>query len=88
MENTNENKTESTVVAEVTATTQNKVVTEIDAPKIEEKLNFEISKNQNIIEYSPNTFKYLKTICDIIQRNDGGILIIDYGYLNSKMSET
>jgi cyclopropane-fatty-acyl-phospholipid synthase len=60
----------------------------INIKKIEEKLNFEISKNQNIIEYSPNTFKYLKTICDIIQRNDGGILIIDYGYLNSKMCET
>ena len=33
-------------------------------------------------------FKYLKDICDIIQKNDGGILIIDYGYLNSKMYET
>jgi len=56
--------------------------------KLEQKLNFEISKNQNIIEYSPGTFKYLKTICNIIQSNDGGILIIDYGYLNLKMHET
>jgi len=55
---------------------------------LEQNLNFEISKNQNIIEYSPSTFKYLKIICDIIQKNDGGILIIDYGYLNSKMHET
>jgi NADH dehydrogenase [ubiquinone] 1 alpha subcomplex assembly factor 7 len=60
----------------------------INIKKLEQSLNFEISKNQNIIEYSPETFKYLKTICDIIQKNDGGILIIDYGYLNSKMSET
>jgi NADH dehydrogenase [ubiquinone] 1 alpha subcomplex assembly factor 7 len=60
----------------------------INIKKLEQNLNFEISKNQSIIEYSPETFKYLKTICDIIQKNDGGILIIDYGYLNSKMHET
>ena len=60
----------------------------INIKKLEQSLNFEISKNQNIIEYSPETFKYLKTICDIIQKNDGGILLIDYGYLKSKMSET
>ena len=56
--------------------------------KLEDKLKFKISKNQNVIEYSPETFKYLKTICEIIQKNDGGILIIDYGYLSSKMYET
>ena len=60
----------------------------INIKKLEQSLNFEISKNQNIIEYSPKTFKYLKTICNIIQKNDGGILIIDYGYLKPKMSET
>ena len=59
-----------------------------DIKKIEHSLNFEISKNQNIIEYSPETFKLLGAICNIIQKNDGGILIIDYGYFNSKMHET
>jgi cyclopropane-fatty-acyl-phospholipid synthase len=59
-----------------------------DIKKIEQQLNFEISKNQNIIEYSPDTFKYLKNICSIVNKNDGGILIIDYGYLSSKMHET
>ena len=59
-----------------------------DIKKIEQQLNFEISKNQNIIEYSPDTFKYLKNICGIVKKNDGGILIIDYGYLGSKMHET
>ena len=34
-----------------------------DIKKIEKKLNFEISKDQNIIEYSPTSFKYLKDIC-------------------------
>ena len=56
--------------------------------KIEQILKFQISKNQNIIEYSPETFKYLKKILKTINRNNGGILIIDYGYLNSKMQET
>ena len=59
-----------------------------DIKIVEKNLEFEISKKQNIIEYSPKTFKYLKEICGIIQKNDGGILIIDYGYLNSKMHET
>lgn len=60
----------------------------INIKKIEKILNFKISKNQNIIEYSPDTFKYLKTICNLIQKNDGGMLIIDYGYADSKMYET
>ena len=60
----------------------------IDIKKIEKKLNFEISKDQEIIEYSPSSFKYLKDICKIIKNNNGGLLIIDYGYLNSKMHET
>ncbi len=60
----------------------------IDIEKIEKNLNFKISKNQNVIEYSPDTFKYLKIICDLIKKNDGGMLIIDYGYADSKMRET
>ncbi len=60
----------------------------INIEKIEKHLNFEISKNQNVIEYSPDTFKYLRVICDLIQKNDGGMLVIDYGYADSKMHET
>ena len=60
----------------------------IDIEKIEKNLNFKISKNQSIIEYSPEAFKYLKIICNLIQQNDGGMLIIDYGYADSKMHET
>ena len=60
----------------------------IDIKKLEKILKFEISKNQNVIEYSPETFKYLKDICKVIKKNKGGILIIDYGYLNPKMQET
>ena len=60
----------------------------VNIKQIEKNLKFEISKNQNIIEYAPDAFRYLEKICNIIKKNDGGILIIDYGYLNSKMKNT
>ena len=60
----------------------------INIKNIEQELSFEISKDQEIIEYSPSSFEYLKDISSLIKKNDGGILIIDYGYLNLKMEET
>ncbi len=60
----------------------------INLEKIEKHLNFEISKNQDVIEYSPDSFRYLRIICELIQKNDGGMLLIDYGYADSKMHET
>ena len=60
----------------------------INIKDIDKDLGFEISKDQEIIEYSPNSFEYLKDISNLIKKNDGGILIIDYGYLNLKMEET
>ena len=60
----------------------------IDIKNIEQNLKFEISKDQEIIEYSPSSFEYLKDISNLINNNDGGLLIIDYGYLNLKMKET
>ena len=56
--------------------------------KIEKILKFEVSKNQDIIEYSPKTFEYLNNILSKIEKNNGGILIIDYGYLDFKMQDT
>ena len=60
----------------------------IDIKNIEQNLKFEVSKDQEIIEYSPSSFEYLKDISNLIKKNDGGLLIIDYGYLNLKMKET
>ena len=60
----------------------------INIKDIDKDLGFEISKDQEIIEYSPSSFEYLKDITNLIKKNDGGILIIDYGYLNLKMEET
>ena len=60
----------------------------INIKNIEQDLSFEISKDQEIIEYSPSSFEYLKDISNLIKKNDGGILIIDYGYLKLNMEET
>jgi len=56
--------------------------------KFEEKIKFKISYNQNFIEYSPLATKYLKTIIKKIKLNNGGILIIDYAYLEKEMKNT
>ena len=50
--------------------------------KFEKKIKYKISYKQNFIEYSNIGIKYLKDISKIIKKNNGGILIIDYGYLN------
>ena len=60
----------------------------IDIKKIDKRLNFKISHNQNFIEYSESGFDYLKNISNIIKKNTGGLLIIDYGYLEKKMKNT
>ena len=59
-----------------------------DMQKFEEEINFKISYNQKFIEYSPLAAKYLKTMIRKIKLNNGGILIIDYAYLEKEMKNT
>ena len=59
-----------------------------DMQKYEKKIKFKISYKQTFIEYSPLTTKFLKTIINKIELNNGGILIIDYGYLEKAMKNT
>ena len=59
-----------------------------DMQKFEKKIKFKISYKQTFIEYSPLTTKFLKTIINKIELNNGGILIIDYGYLEKAMKNT
>ena len=56
--------------------------------KFEKKIKQKISYGQNFIEYSEDGINYLKEIATIIKKNQGGILIIDYGYLDKKMKNT
>jgi NADH dehydrogenase [ubiquinone] 1 alpha subcomplex assembly factor 7 len=59
-----------------------------DMQKFEKKIKFKISYKQKFIEYSPLSSKYLKTIIKKIQLNNGGVLIIDYAYLEREMKNT
>ena len=59
-----------------------------DIKKIEKKIKFKISQNQNFIEYSKLGLNYLKDISNIIKKNTGGLLLIDYGYTDKKMKNT
>jgi len=59
-----------------------------DISKLEKKIGFQISKNQKFIEYSPLCFKYLKKISKQIIKENGGLLIIDYGNFETTMSNT
>ncbi len=60
----------------------------INIKKVEEEINFKISQNQNFIEYSNLGFKYLINISNIIKKNTGGLLLIDYGHNSKKMRDT
>ena len=59
-----------------------------DMLQFEKEIKFKISFNQKFIEYSPLASKYLKTIIEKIKINNGGILIIDYAYLEKEMKNT
>ena len=56
--------------------------------KFEKKINLKISNKQNFIEFSEIGMNYLTNISNIIKKNRGGILIIDYGYFDKKMKNT
>ena len=60
----------------------------IDINKVEKRINFKISKNQEFIEYSELGLSYLKKISKIIKKNNGGLLLIDYGNTDKKMKNT
>ena len=60
----------------------------VDIKEIEKKVGFKISYKQDFIEYSPLSIEYLKIISKKINDNNGGILIIDYGYLHYKMNNS
>ena len=75
----------------VTSSNENKIIfirKKIDLRKLEKKINTKISSNQNFIEFSPLTSKYLENIFKIIKKQNGGLLIIDYGYFAKHMKNT
>ena len=61
---------------------------ETDIKTFENKFGLSLSKNQKFIEFSPKVYKILKEISYIVNKRKGGILFIDYGYMNTKMFNT
>ena len=59
-----------------------------DIKKIEKKIKFKISSKQKFIEYSPLSLDYLIDITSKINLNNGGVLIVDYGYIDKEMKNT
>ena len=55
---------------------------------LEKKIKLKISSEQKFIEYSPQTSEYLENITNKIKIYNGGILIIDYGYIDKEMKDT
>ena len=55
---------------------------------LEKKIEINLSKNQKVIEFSPLTYKYLNIISKKINTFQGGLLIVDYGYLKKKMRDS
>ena len=55
---------------------------------LEKKIKINLSKNQKIIEFSPLTYDYLNIISKKINIFQGGLLIVDYGYLKKKMKDS
>ena len=55
---------------------------------LEKKIKINLSKNQKIIEFSLLTYDYLNIISKKINTFQGGLLIVDYGYLKKKMRDS
>ena len=62
------------------------IVTNIE--NLEKKIGLKLTSNQNIIEFSPLTYSFFKNISKKINDFHGGLLIVDYGYLEKRMKNT
>ena len=56
--------------------------------RLEKKIGFNLSDNQKFIEFSPLAYEYLNVISKKINNLKGGMLIVDYGYLEKKMKNS
>ena len=56
--------------------------------KIIERCIGENIKKENFVEYSPSAMKIVNEISNFIFKNNGGLLMIDYGFTSGKMKDT
>ncbi len=55
---------------------------------LKKKIGIDLQNNQNFIEFSPLAYNYLKIISKKINSFNGGLLIIDYGYIEKTMKNS
>ena len=51
-------------------------------------INWQLTKNQKIIEFPITSIHYLKSLSRIIKKYNGGMICFDYGYKKSQMSNS
>ena len=56
--------------------------------EVEKILKFKILKNSNFIEYPQIGFEILDKIINVLKKRSGGILLIDYGYIQQQQKST
>ena len=56
--------------------------------KIIEKYLGKDIKKEKFVEYSPSAMKFVNEIANFIFKNNGGLLMIDYGFTSGKMKNT
>jgi len=59
-----------------------------DLKTVKELKNFNLLNNQSFIEFPKQGLKELDLIVDAIKRLNGGLLLIDYGFLKQKSNDT
>ena len=59
-----------------------------DSKNIKELKKFNLIKNQSFVEFPKKGFKELDSVARAIKRLSGGLLLIDYGFLKQKNSDT
>ena len=73
---------------EITPQSKRFLEKKVDIKKFEKKIGLNLKKGQKFIEFSPLIFQTIKKISNIINKKNGGLLIIDYGYFSKKMFNT
>ena len=51
-------------------------------------INWQLTKNQKIVEFPIESIRYLKSLSKIIKKYNGGMICFDYGYKKSQMSDS
>ena len=70
---------------EISSKNKRFVEKKINFKKIENIIEKNITKRKKFIEFSPLMIQILKEISKIVNKQNGGLLIIDYGFFNKKM---